>query len=149
MKYYLHMVTNGDSGGHGSDRMFNDVTIVAMDPLARDYVNTAHGTNWYAKRRTNTRITTHWLINYLNHCELILESCYFHDVHSIFNEYLGLYELTPTCTLFISINVITYAYRQVSNISRTKSQHLKDSRTVLRLSLPNPLKPDVKSTMKM
>ena len=34
-------------------------------------------------------------------------------------------------------------YRQVSNISRTKSQHLKDSRTVLRLSLPNPLKPDV------
>ena len=30
-------------------------------------------------------------------------------------------------------------YRQVSNIRRTKSQHLKDSRTVLRLSLPNPL----------
>ena len=41
------------------------------------------------------------------------------------------------------------SYRQVSNISRTKSQHLKDSRTVLRLSLPNPLKPDVKSRMKM
>ena len=30
-------------------------------------------------------------------------------------------------------------YRQVSNIRRTKSQHLKDSRTVLQLSLPNPL----------
>ena len=40
-------------------------------------------------------------------------------------------------------------YRQVSNIRRTKSQHLKDSRTVLQLSLPNPLKPDVKSRMKM
>ena len=40
-------------------------------------------------------------------------------------------------------------YRQVSNIRRTKHQHLKDSRTVLRLSLPNPLKPDVKSRMKM
>ena len=40
-------------------------------------------------------------------------------------------------------------YRQVSNIRRTKSQHLKDSRVVLRLSLPNPLKPDVKSRMKM
>ena len=40
-------------------------------------------------------------------------------------------------------------YRQVSNIRRTKSQHLKDSRIVLRLSLPNPLKPDVKSRMKM
>ena len=32
---------------------------------------------------------------------------------------------------------------------RTKSQHFKDSRTVLRLSLLNPLKPDVKSRMKM
>ena len=40
-------------------------------------------------------------------------------------------------------------YRQVSNISRTKSQHLQYSPTVLRLSLPNPLKPDVKSRMKM
>ena len=39
------------------------------------------------------------------------------------------------------------SYRQVSNIRRTKSQHLKDCRTVLRLSLPNPLKPDVKSRM--
>ena len=40
-------------------------------------------------------------------------------------------------------------YRQVSNISRTKSEHLKDSRTILWLSLPNPLKPDVMSRMKM
>ena len=40
-------------------------------------------------------------------------------------------------------------YRQVSNIRRTKSQHLKDSRSVLRLSLPNPLKPDVKSRIKI
>ena len=44
---------------------------------------------------------------------------------------------------------ILLVYRQVSNISRTKSKHLKDSRPVLRLSLPNPLKPDVKSRMKM
>ena len=42
-----------------------------------------------------------------------------------------------------------FYYRQVSYIRRTKSQHLKDSRTVLRLSLGNPLKPDVKSRMKM
>ena len=41
------------------------------------------------------------------------------------------------------------AYCQVSNIRRTKCQHLRDSRTVLRQSLPNPLKPDVKSRMKM
>ena len=37
-------------------------------------------------------------------------------------------------------------YRQVSNIRRTKFQHLKNYRTVLWLSLPNPLKPDVKSS---
>ena len=37
-------------------------------------------------------------------------------------------------------------YRQLSNIRRTKSQYLKDFRTVLRLSLP---KPDVKSRMKI
>ena len=40
-------------------------------------------------------------------------------------------------------------YRQVSNIRRIKFQHLKYSYTVLRLSLLNPLKPDVKSRMKM
>ena len=40
-------------------------------------------------------------------------------------------------------------YRQVSNIRRTKFQHLRDSHTVLRLSLLNLLKPDVKSRMKM
>ena len=40
-------------------------------------------------------------------------------------------------------------YRQVSNIRRTKSQHSKDSPTVLQLSLQNPLKPYVKSRMKM
>ena len=40
-------------------------------------------------------------------------------------------------------------YRQISNIRRTKSQHLKDSHTVLRLSLENPLKPDIKSITKM
>ena len=43
----------------------------------------------------------------------------------------------------------TNGYRQVSNITRTKFQHLKDYRTVLRLSVRNPLKPDVKSRMKM
>ena len=42
-----------------------------------------------------------------------------------------------------------YMYRQVSNIRRTKSQHLKDSRAVLWLSLPSPLKTNVKSRMKM
>ena len=40
-------------------------------------------------------------------------------------------------------------YRKTSNISRTKSQNLNDSRLILQFSLPHPLKPGVKSRMKM
>ena len=40
-------------------------------------------------------------------------------------------------------------YRQTSNISGTEFQNLNASVLVLQLSLPNPLKPCVKSTMKM
>ena len=40
-------------------------------------------------------------------------------------------------------------YRKVSNIRRTKYQNLNDPRLVLQLSVPNPLKPSVKSIMKM
>ena len=36
-------------------------------------------------------------------------------------------------------------YHQVSNISHTKSQNLNDSHLVLKLSLPNPLKPGVEN----
>ena len=51
--------------------------------------------------------------------------------------------------LFIAGVSRNFNYRQVSNISRTKFQHLKDYRPAVRLSLPNSLKPDVKSRMKM
>ena len=40
-------------------------------------------------------------------------------------------------------------YRKISNIRRTKSQNLIDSRIVLQLSLPNPLMPVIKSRMNM
>ena len=45
--------------------------------------------------------------------------------------------------------VLISLYRKTCNISRTKSQNLNDSRLILHLSLPNPLKPGVKSRMKM
>ena len=69
--------------------------------------------------------------------------------------FLGIYCICVNLVYFKYINpssqmnISNFIYRQVSNIRRTKFQHLKDSRTVLRLSLPNPLKPDVKSRMKM
>ena len=69
--------------------------------------------------------------------------------------FLGIYCICVNLVYFKYINpssqmnISNFIYRQVSNIRRTKFQHLKDSRTVLRLSLLNPLKPDVKSRMKM
>ena len=40
-------------------------------------------------------------------------------------------------------------YRKVFNIRRTKFQNLSDSRAALQMSLPNLLKPCIKSRMKM
>ena len=40
-------------------------------------------------------------------------------------------------------------YRKISNIRRTKSPNLDASRLVVQLSSPNPMKPGVKSRMKM
>ena len=47
------------------------------------------------------------------------------------------------------LNSCAQFYYKISNMRRTKSQNLNDSRLVLPLSLPNPLKPGVKSRMKM
>ena len=49
----------------------------------------------------------------------------------------------------ISNGAMDFTYLKVSNISRTKSKNLNDSRLVLQLSLPSRLKPGVKSRMKM
>ena len=43
----------------------------------------------------------------------------------------------------------TAMYRKISNIRRTKSPNWNVSRLVVQLSLPNPMKPGVKSRMKM
>ena len=50
--------------------------------------------------------------------------------------------------LFVDLQLVGEIYRQVSDIRHTESQHLKESSTALRLSLPNPFKPDAKSRMK-
>ena len=51
-----------------------------------------------------------------------------------------------SCIQFWNI-ILCYLY--ISNIRHAKFQNLNASRLVLHLSLPNPLKPGVKSTMKM
>ena len=53
------------------------------------------------------------------------------------------------CNLVIMYLQMSYIYCKISNIRQTKSQKLNDSRLVLQLSLPNPLKQGVKSRMKM
>ena len=47
------------------------------------------------------------------------------------------------------IKVIQSTVRQTSSLKCTKSKNLNVSHLVLQLSLPNPLKPGVKSRMKM
>ena len=46
-------------------------------------------------------------------------------------------------------NVKLYIFCKISNVRGTKSQNLDNSHLVLQLSLPNPLKPGVKSRMKV
>ena len=50
--------------------------------------------------------------------------------------------------LYISFNG-NFNNRKIFNMRRTKSQKLNGSRLVLQLLLSNPLKPGVKSSMKM
>ena len=45
------------------------------------------------------------------------------------------------------VYILFSVYHKISNIRCTKSQNLNDSNSVLQLSLPNPLKPGVKSRM--
>ena len=45
--------------------------------------------------------------------------------------------------------IVAEDYRQLYNVRRTKSQNLNVSRLVLQFPVPNPLKPGVKSRMKM
>ena len=52
-------------------------------------------------------------------------------------------------TLVWMLQDLTNDYRKISNIRRTKSQNLNVSQLVLQLSLLNPMKPGVKSRMKM
>ena len=65
-------------------------------------------------------------------------------------EWVKLYaSLGATCLLMYRSIMSIYNYSKTSNIRCTKSQKLNDSRLVLQLSLPIPLKPAIKSRMKM
>ena len=49
----------------------------------------------------------------------------------------------------VELSLHNNTHRKISCIGRTKSQNLNVSHIVLQLSLPNPLKPGVKSNMKL
>ena len=63
--------------------------------------------------------------------------------------YLAALQLNSRALLSPSNRTNGVNYRKVSNIRRTEFQNLNDSRPVLQLSLPNLLKPCIKSRMKM
>ena len=74
-----------------------------------------------------------------------LYSTYFHD-YVQFRLYI---EINFLYSIYLHDYFQFGLYWKVSNIRRTESQNLNDSRLVLLLSVPNPLKPSVKSIMKM
>ena len=57
--------------------------------------------------------------------------------------------LVPPGNKLLPESMLSKIYRKLSNIRRNKFQTLNVSRLVLQLSLPNPMKPGVKSRMKM
>ena len=79
--------------------------------------------------------------------KIILASAYLHDGMSYTDKMVFFNWNWPW--YIKSLCRIDDIYRKVSNISGTKSQNLNASRLILQLYLPNPLKPGVKSRMKM
>ena len=69
--------------------------------------------------------------------------------HDILSLCTPLILTVKTSKMLIYTYVHKTYYHKISNISGTKSQNLNVSRLVLQLSLPNPMKPGVKSGMKM
>ena len=64
-------------------------------------------------------------------------------LYQVLVTYLNRPQLNPT------IAIMNYVYHQTSRVSWTKPQHLNVSHLILQLSLPNSLKPGLKSRMKM
>ena len=95
----------------------------------------------------------------LHHSALLADLAVSGEVRTRLNAYCSVFGAAGALSVFMSYAVwnrsdmfefqVSPAYHQVSNIRRTKSQPSKYSHTVLRLSLPNTLKPDVESKMKM
>ena len=72
------------------------------------------------------------------------------DIGDDSNDLLQIVELaSPRYSLWTERHGSLMIYSKISNIRRTKSQNLNDSHLVLKSSLYNPLKPGVKSRMKM
>ena len=66
------------------------------------------------------------------------------------NDFLGTWHFKEGAGFFdLNVNILHRNYRKVSNISRTKCQNLNDSPLVLQLSVPNLLKPSVRSITQM
>ena len=64
-------------------------------------------------------------------------------------KYSNLYRIAPDITHIVQHQDLEQYYRKVSNMRRTKYQNLNDSRLILQLYVPKPLKPSVKSIMQM
>ena len=88
--------------------------------------------------------------NVIQNLNITIHICPSLPVNKEFHQagYLGFLQLAEINWAY-AMGKWLHTYRQISNIGRTKSQHLDVPRLVLQLSLPKPLKPGVKLRMKM
>ena len=92
-----------------------------------------------------------WIRNVHKLCPILLccHYAWFFCCYEMLSWYNSSLNHVMACSLMVALSYQLYQYRKISNIRRTKSPNLNVSRLFLQLSLPNPMKPGVKSRMKM
>ena len=114
---------------------------------------------WIKFMSTSCEIALRWMPQHIDKSVLVQLMAWCHQATSHYLDqccprYMSPHGITRPQWVTVSqwllaLLLMSYAYCQTSNIWHTKSQNLIVSRVILQLSLPNLLKPGVKSRMKM
>ena len=87
--------------------------------------------------------------SYLHNGDYRSALCFFARSSDVLYRTTPIWKYSPYILLIFNQLCRNAKYRQTSNISRTKPQNWNISRFILQLSLPDPLKSDVRLGMKM
>ena len=116
-----------------------EICVFALTPVFWKYWLLHCFNKWVKYLRMHDMMTN----RKLTHWGLVVTHGIVEFSHREFRQWLFAHSAPSYCLNHCWLTV------KISNISRTQSQNLNDSHLVVQLSLPNPLKPAVKSRMKM